>query len=259
MAGSNKSPNPNNPGNSGYAGRQRRILILLPVIIVVGIGVTVWSAITYGGIRGLFLGLTTDFALIIVWAALFLSTRKLAAAEREARERAERQARAQTADARRTPHLAQQNLNPFEQKTSILQMHMADHARSLIDANAIKDGRVSTIYVHASVQNGASKWDCFFRAGDGLVGAGDLLRNEPDESRRAFFDYGRSLMDDYRAVCAQYHVDEPTELRITASAGTHAMHTDVSYQPLDGEHDDPYTAWASEVYASIRNEQAGRG
>lgn len=139
--------------------------------------------------------------------------------------------------------------DPFAQETAQLQVQMAHLALSLFGPNALASGRVHTAYVHAMVLDGQSKWDCFFHVDDGLTASGDLLKNTPQESRGKFFAMGRSLMDDYRAVCAKYHVDEPTELRIIIDPQTHAMHTDVSYAPLTG--DDPFMTWVSQVYATL--------
>lgn len=139
--------------------------------------------------------------------------------------------------------------DPFAQESGQLQVQMAHLALSLFGPNALASGRVHTAYVHAMVLDGQSKWDCFFHVDDGLTASGDLLKNTPQESRGKFFAMGRSLMDDYRAVCAKYHVDEPTELRIIIDPQTHAMHTDVSYAPLTG--DDPFMTWVSQVYSSL--------
>ena len=147
------------------------------------------------------------------------------------------------------PNVSAGATDPFAQETAQLQVQMAHLALSLFGPNALASGRVHTAYVHAMVLDGQSKWDCFFHVDDGLTASGDLLKNTPQESRGKFFAMGRSLMDDYRAVCAKYHVDEPTELRITIDPQTHAMHTDVSYAPLTG--DDPFMTWVSQVYSSL--------
>lgn len=142
--------------------------------------------------------------------------------------------------------------NPFEQETGSLQMQMAYLAASLPNQDAISNGTIQTVYVHAAVQNGAPTWDCFFRSGNALVASGDLLKNTPAEARSRFFDSGRALVSQYLQACAKYGVDAPTELRITYDPRTHSLHTDVNYQPLTGTGDqDPFMVWASSVYASF--------
>lgn len=142
--------------------------------------------------------------------------------------------------------------NPFEQETGLLQMQMAYLAASLPNQDAISNGTIQTVYVHAAVQNGAPTWDCFFRSGNALVASGDLLKNTPAEARSRFFDSGRALVSQYLQACAKYGVDAPTELRITYDPRAHSLHTDVNYQPLTGTGDqDPFMVWASSVYASF--------
>ncbi|MBT1181947.1 hypothetical protein JS531_08280 [Bifidobacterium sp. CP2] len=296
--------NQHDPQQPDYAKRLHHTLIALPVVIVIGVIATIVCVLAYGGAKGLTFAVTIDLAMLFAWLVFFLTVRKYAREQRDALERAARQARrARATDAPRPsaqPAVAQPATQPvapqahtqpaapqdvhitvrtmrtdatqpgdttpaappqrsinarFAVQTGVLQRNMAMHALSLISADAIASGRVTTAYVHAFVQDGQSHWDCFFHAGNGLVGAGDLLKNQPDEDRRAFFAHGRELMDDYRAACAAYHVDEPTELRITADANTHEIHTDVGYQPFDGTNGapgtDPFTAWASEIYRHL--------
>ncbi|OZG58145.1 hypothetical protein BTIS_0993 [Bifidobacterium tissieri] len=151
------------------------------------------------------------------------------------------------------PYTVQTTATPdskgFEQETSRLQMQMAYLAVSLLDGAAVADGRVRSVYVHAMVNKGQSAWDCFFRVGDSLVASGDLMKSMPQEPRSRFFASGRSLMDDYRNVCARYGIDAPTELRITYDPKNHGLHTDVSYDPIGDN--DPFMAWASQVYQSF--------
>ncbi|MBW3081734.1 hypothetical protein [Bifidobacterium saguinibicoloris] len=300
--------NQHDPQQPDYAKRLHHTLIALPVVIVIGVIATIVCVLVYGGVKGLTFAVTIDLAMLFAWLVFFLTVRKYAREQRDAMERAARQARRTRAtDAPRPaaqPAVAQPATRPtaqpvapqahtqpaapqdvhitvrtmrtdatqpgdttpaappqrsinarFAVQTGVLQRNMAMHALSLISADAIASGRVTTAYVHAFVQDGQSHWDCFFHAGNGLVGAGDLLKNQPDEDRRAFFAHGRELMDDYRAACAAYHVDKPTELRITADAKTHEIHTDVGYQPFDGTNGtpgtDPFTAWASEIYRHL--------
>ena len=151
------------------------------------------------------------------------------------------------------PYTVQTTASPdskgFEQETARLQMQMAYLAVSLLDGEAVADGRVRSVYVHAMVNKGQSAWDCFFRVGDSLVASGDLMKNMQQEPRSRFFASGRSLMDDYRNVCARYGVDAPTELRITYDPKSHALHADLSYDPIGDN--DPFMAWASQVYQSF--------
>lgn len=268
-----------------YKGKLRRTWVMLPICIIIGVVAPFYTASAYDSIV---LGLGFDVLLAVVWVCQLLYNMKKAREEEQqaAAQTPEApavpapyaapqpipnvspaapvpapavpepgvpaSASAPTPDSATSPtasNVSTGTTDPFAQETAQLQVQMAHLALSLFGPNALASGRVHTAYVHAMVLDGQSKWDCFFHVDDGLTASGDLLKNTPQESRGKFFAMGRSLMDDYRAVCAKYHVDEPTELRIIIDPQTHAMHTDVSYAPLTG--DDPFMTWASQVYSSL--------
>lgn len=154
---------------------------------------------------------------------------------------------------------ATHSINSFANDTGAKQADMTGLVLALIRditaddaATGTTDGaRIRTAYAQATVIDGRSGWNCFFRIDDGLIAAADLLRRHPAAAgATTFFARGQALVDDYRDICTHYHIAEPTEIRLTIDPATGKTHSDIGYQPLYADID-PMTAWAQQIQTTI--------